>query len=26
MNKGLGGNIDAHIDYVAEVKHMLDAG
>lgn len=24
MNKGLGGNIEAHIDYVADVKRMLD--
>lgn len=26
MGKGLGNDIDAHIDYVAEVKHLLDAG
>jgi probable F420-dependent oxidoreductase len=26
MDKGLGNNIDAHIDYVAEVKRLLDAG
>lgn len=26
MGKGLGSNIDAHIDYVAEVKRILDAG
>lgn len=26
MGKGLGGDIDAHIDYVAEVKRRLDAG
>lgn len=26
MNKGLGGDIDAHIDYVADVKRMLDEG
>jgi probable F420-dependent oxidoreductase len=26
MGKGLGADIDAHIDYVAEVKSMLDAG
>jgi probable F420-dependent oxidoreductase len=25
MDKGLGGNIDAHIDYIAEVKRLLDA-
>lgn len=24
MNKGLGGEIEAHIDYVADVKRMLD--
>jgi probable F420-dependent oxidoreductase len=26
MDKGLGNNIDAHIDYVANVKRLLDAG
>lgn len=26
MDKGLGNNIDAHIDYIAEVKRLLDAG
>lgn len=26
MDKGLGGDINAHIDYVAEVKRLLDAG
>jgi probable F420-dependent oxidoreductase len=26
MGKGLGNNIAAHIDYVAEVKRLLDAG
>lgn len=26
MNKGLGGDVDAHIDYVADVKRMLDEG
>jgi probable F420-dependent oxidoreductase len=26
MGKGLGGDIDAHIEYVAEVKRLLDAG
>jgi probable F420-dependent oxidoreductase len=26
MDKGLGNNMDAHIDYVAEVKRLLDAG
>ncbi|MGO9932620.1 MAG: LLM class F420-dependent oxidoreductase [Steroidobacteraceae bacterium] len=26
MDKGLGNNIDAHIDYVAKVKRLLDAG
>jgi probable F420-dependent oxidoreductase len=26
MGKGLGADIDAHIDYVAEVKRLLDAG
>ena len=26
MGKGLGANIDAHIEYVAEVKRLLDAG
>ena len=26
MEKGLGNNIDAHIEYVAEVKRLLDAG
>lgn len=25
MDKGLGGNIDAHIDYIAEVKRLLEA-
>jgi probable F420-dependent oxidoreductase len=26
MDKGLGNNIDAHIDYLAKVKRLLDAG
>lgn len=26
MNKDLGGDIDAHIDYIAKVKKLLDAG
>ncbi|MFC4313553.1 LLM class F420-dependent oxidoreductase [Steroidobacter flavus] len=26
MDKGLGNNIDAHIDYIAEVKRLYDAG
>lgn len=26
MGKGLGNDIDAHIDYVAQAKHILDAG
>jgi probable F420-dependent oxidoreductase len=26
MDKGLGNNIDAHVDYIAEVKRLLDAG
>lgn len=26
MGKGLGNNIDAHIDYIATAKHILDAG
>jgi probable F420-dependent oxidoreductase len=26
MDKGLGNNIDAHIEYLAEVKRLLDAG
>jgi probable F420-dependent oxidoreductase len=26
MNKGLGTDVDAHIDYVAEVKRLVDAG
>ena len=26
MDKGLGNNIDAHIDYIAQVKRLLDAG
>lgn len=26
MEKGLGANIDAHIEYIAEVKRLLDAG
>ncbi len=26
MDKGLGGNIDAHIDYIATVKQILDTG
>jgi probable F420-dependent oxidoreductase len=26
MDKGLGNNIEAHIDYVANVKRLLDAG
>lgn len=26
MEKGLGNHIDAHIDYIAEVKRLLDAG
>jgi alkanesulfonate monooxygenase SsuD/methylene tetrahydromethanopterin reductase-like flavin-dependent oxidoreductase (luciferase family) len=26
MDRGLGNNIDAHIDYVAEVKRLVDAG
>lgn len=26
MGKGLGNDIDAHIDYVAEVKRLIDAG
>jgi hypothetical protein len=26
MGKGLGNNIEAHIDYVAEVKRLVDAG
>ncbi|GGB87402.1 hypothetical protein GCM10011494_02190 [Novosphingobium endophyticum] len=26
MGKGLGNNIDAHIDYIAEAKRLLDAG
>lgn len=26
MNKNLGGDIDAHIDYIAKVKKLLDAG
>ena len=26
MGKGLGDNIEAHIDYVAEVKRLVDAG
>jgi probable F420-dependent oxidoreductase len=26
MDKGLGSNIDAHIDYIAKVKRLLDAG
>jgi probable F420-dependent oxidoreductase len=26
MGKGLGANIEAHIDYVAEVKRLIDAG
>jgi probable F420-dependent oxidoreductase len=26
MNRGLGSDIDAHIDYIAEVKRFLDAG
>jgi probable F420-dependent oxidoreductase len=26
MNKGLGNDVDAHIDYVAEVKRLVDAG
>jgi probable F420-dependent oxidoreductase len=26
MDKGLGNDIDAHIDYIAEVKRLLDAG
>jgi probable F420-dependent oxidoreductase len=26
MDKGLGNNVDAHIDYIAEVKRLLDAG
>lgn len=25
-DKGLGKNIDAHIDYMAEIKHLYDAG
>jgi hypothetical protein len=26
MNKALGGDIDAHIDWVAKTKQLLDAG
>jgi probable F420-dependent oxidoreductase len=26
MNKGLGGDIDAHIEYVARTKYLIDAG
>jgi len=26
MGKGLGADIDAHIDYLADVKRMVDAG
>jgi hypothetical protein len=26
MDKGLGNDIDAHIDYIAKVKRLLDAG
>ena len=26
MDKGLGGDINAHVDYVADVKRLLDAG
>lgn len=26
MDKGLGSDIDAHIDYIADVKRLLDAG